>query len=123
MLKLSSDNLKAYTIELWNDQGDRLILGYNQDNKRYFIDRAKAGQSDFNREFAKIAYAPRFTTGPSTDLKLVIDASSIELFADGGLTVMTGLFFPTHPYNYLLIKSTEGMVIGKAQLMPLKSVW
>lgn len=123
VLKLSSDKLKAYTITLWNDNGDKLILGYDQDGKRYFIDRTKSGQSGFARDFAKIAYAPRFVPGPSSDLKLIVDASSIELFADGGLTVMTSLFFSAAPYNHLLIKTTEGMVIKQTQLIPLKSVW
>ena len=123
MLKLSADNLQAYTITLWNDNGDKLILGYDQDGKRYFIDRTKSGESDFNKEFAKIAYAPRFAQVPSSDLKLVVDASSIELFADGGVTVMTSLFFPIKPYDHLQIKTTDGMVIRQAQLIPLKSVW
>lgn len=123
MLKFSWDNLKAYTIELWNDQGDRLVFGYNQDDKRYFIDRTKSGQSGFNSEFAKVAYAPRLATGPSSDLKMIVDASSIELFTDGGLTVMTSLFFPVRAYDHLRIKTTGGMTIRQSQLLPLKSVW
>jgi sucrose-6-phosphate hydrolase SacC (GH32 family) len=32
-------------------------------------------------------------------LTVILDNSSLELFADGGLTCMTDIFFPEQPFN------------------------
>ena len=49
--------------------------------------------------------APRHATTPATDLTLLFDASSVELFADHGLTVMSELFFPTAPLTKLKLRA------------------
>jgi fructan beta-fructosidase len=48
------------------------------------------------------AIAPRITNASTIHLDFVFDKTSVELFADGGLTVMSCLFFPTQPYNKLI---------------------
>jgi fructan beta-fructosidase len=123
ILKLSAENLSTYSVELWNDQGNKLTVGYDQVSKRYFIDRTKSGQTNFNLEFGKIAYAPKFVTESASDLILVVDASSVELFADGGTSVMTSVCFPEKPYNRLQIKTQNGMRMKQTLLIPLKSCW
>ncbi|PWG79299.1 GH32 C-terminal domain-containing protein [Pararcticibacter amylolyticus] len=90
-----------------------------------FINRTKAhaGQSGFNPGFAGIAYAPRLTSALSGDLKLVVDASSVELFADQGLSVMTSLFFPRKLYQQLILKTSKGTVVKQLVLTPMKTIW
>lgn len=122
-LEFKMDKIDSYSIEMSNDQGEKLILGYNKSEKRYFIDRTHAGQTGFNAGFAGIAYAPRLTAAPSGDLKLVVDASSVELFADQGLSVMTSLFFPRKPYQQLIMKTSKGTVVKQLVLTPMKTIW
>ena len=54
------------------------------------------------------------------NVSLVIDVSSVELFADDGLTVMTEIFFPYKPYNKLQLQSTEKVVFKKIEYAALK---
>jgi fructan beta-fructosidase len=56
-------------------------------------------------------------------ISLVIDVSSVELFADDGLTVMTELFFPNKPYNQIHIQSADGILIKKLEYKKLKGIW
>lgn len=122
-LEFKLDKIDSYSIEMFNDQGEKLVLGYNKAEDRYFIDRTHAGLSGFNPGFAGIAYAPRLTAASSGDLKLVVDASSVELFADQGLTVMTSLFFPAKPYQQLIIEVNKETVVKRLVLAPMKSIW
>ncbi|WP_290795911.1 glycoside hydrolase family 32 protein [Flavihumibacter sp. UBA7668] len=82
-----------------NKEGEVLKLGYDKASNRYFIDRSNAGEAGFHTDFAKIQYAPRIATADSMNLTVVLDHSSVELFADDGLTVMTAIVFPTSDYS------------------------
>jgi sucrose-6-phosphate hydrolase SacC (GH32 family) len=53
-------------------------------------------------------------------LSILLDKTSIELFADGGRTVMTALFFPTFPYTKWEIKSKEKMPSSFMKLYSFK---
>lgn len=123
ILKLSVGKINDYSVILSNDLGEKLIIGYENQEKQYFIDRSKSGKIDFHPEFAKIVVAPRLTDTQSSNIDLVVDASSVELFADNGLTVMTSTCFPSHPFNYLQIQNSKGAVIKSLKLLPLTSIW
>lgn len=96
-----------FEIILSNTSNEKLIIGYHADKKQFFIDRTKAGVSNFNDGFAAVAVAPRLSFATNMDLSILLDKTSVELFADGGRTVMTALFFPTSPYTKWEIKSKE----------------
>ena len=122
-IKFNLDQISNYTLVLSNDAGEKLTLGYDKAKNQYFIDRSKSGKVDFNPEFAKTFYAPRFTTSAVSNLKLVVDAASIELFADNGLTVMTCVFFPKKPFNRLAFQNSQNIVIKDLTLVPMKAIW
>jgi fructan beta-fructosidase len=122
-VKFRIDKITNYCIVLTNDVGEKLVLGYNKASNRYYIDRTKSGKVDFNPEFAKTFFAPRFSKSSSSDIMLIVDASSIELFADNGLTVMTCVFFPQKPFNHLQFENSKGITLKNLQLLPFKSIW
>ncbi|MFT4203167.1 MAG: glycoside hydrolase family 32 protein [Chitinophagaceae bacterium] len=99
--KLSVGDL---TIELSNDKGDAVKVGYDKTADRYYIDRTQSGIVDFNKNFAGRHSAPRFSDSKSIRLQLVVDRTSVELFADDGLTTMTSIFFPHAPMTTVKIK-------------------
>ena len=47
-----------FEIILSNTSNEKLIIGYHADKKQFFIDRTKAGVSNFNDGFAAVAVAP-----------------------------------------------------------------
>jgi hypothetical protein len=51
-----------------------------------------------------------------------MDASSFELFADGGLTVMTALVFPSKPYTRVLLRAAEDGVTTDFSVTPLAGI-
>ncbi|MEY3114987.1 MAG: hypothetical protein RL423_1201, partial [Bacteroidota bacterium] len=93
---------------------------YHADKKQFYIDRTKAGVSNFNDGFAAVAVAPRLSFATNMDLSILLDKTSIELFADGGRTLMTTLFFPVHPYTKWEIKSKEKIALNSIKLYSFK---
>jgi fructan beta-fructosidase len=121
-INLQTDQLKDFTITISNDMGEELLIGYNKAENKYFIDRTKSGKTDFHKDFAARHTAPRFTDKVKMDMSLVIDVSSVELFADEGLSVMTSVFFPNKAYNKISI-SSPGIVFKTIGYSNLKSTW
>ena len=77
-----------------NSQGDKLIFGYEGKKKEFFIDRSQLQIPNFNDAlFAGKQYAARTAVTSSIPFQIIIDKTSLELFFDGGLTVLTALFF------------------------------
>ncbi|OUJ72329.1 glycoside hydrolase family 32 protein [Hymenobacter crusticola] len=110
-LKLSAKQLASFSLVLSNSKGEELVIGYDKAKNQYFIDRTKAGQSGFSNKFAGRHVAPRLATTSGTDLTLFFDASSVELFADQGLTVMSELFFPSEVLSTLKLKSDSAFAV------------
>ncbi len=123
MLRFTSDIIKDYSFTFSNEAGDQLTVGYDKAANQYYIDRSKAGESSFKESFAAKATAPRFSQKTATDLILVMDASSVELFADGGLTTMTSTFFPKTLLNQIHIQLTDGLVVKTLEISSIKSIW
>lgn len=123
LLNISADSIKDISITLSNDADEKLVIGYDKLNNQYFIDRIKSGSTSFHEEFAAKHIAPRFITTSKMSLSLLIDVSSVELFADDGLTVMTEIFFPNKPYTKIQVESSDGIVIKKLEYIKLKSIW
>jgi fructan beta-fructosidase len=96
-----------FEIVFSNNFNEKLIIGYDTAKKQYYIDRSKAGISNFNEGFAAVAVAPKFRLPGELYmyLSIILDKSSVELFVDGGRTVMTALFFPTHPFTNCVLQS------------------
>ncbi len=109
-----------FEIILSNTFNEKLVVGYHADKKLFYIDRTKAGVSNFNDGFAAVAVAPRLSFATNMDLSILLDKTSIELFADGGRTVMTTLFFPVHPYTKWEIKSKEKIALNSIKLYSFK---
>ncbi|MGZ3755391.1 MAG: glycoside hydrolase family 32 protein [Mucilaginibacter sp.] len=122
-LDINSKQIKSYTLTLSNDEGDKLLIGYDKQANQYFIDRTKSGLTDFSKEFAGRFTAPRFSLSKTTNLRLVVDAASVELFADEGLTTMTCIYFPRKPYNHLSITSADGWTINRITLKNYALAW
>jgi fructan beta-fructosidase len=123
IINLSVNSSKDLSIILSNQLAEELIIGFDKEQNRYFIDRTKSGKIDFQADFAARHFAPRFTSSAKMNISLVIDVSSVELFADDGLTVMTEIFFPNKPYNRVSIQSTDNAVMKKLEYIKLNGIW
>ncbi|MGZ8540992.1 MAG: glycoside hydrolase family 32 protein [Chitinophagaceae bacterium] len=122
-LTLSAEKITDFSITLSNEQGQKIIAGYDKSANNYFVDRTASGKINFEKGFAAIHTAPRLSGKENIDLVLVIDNASIELFADNGLTVMTEIFFPDRPFSKITVQSQDGFKIKTLQYNKLKTIF
>lgn len=81
-------------ISWYNPAGDSLQLKYVTSSSSLLIDRSHSGITDFNQSFGSIINGQRIIKNRQLNLRIIIDQSSVEIFADGGSLVITALVFP-----------------------------
>ena len=122
-LNLGLEKIADFSLVFSNDMGEKFVIGYDQKQNQFFTDRTKSGQIDFQKEFAAKHFAPRLTENTKMNLSIIMDVSSMELFADDGLTVMTEIFFPNKPFNQINIQTKDSVRFKKIEYASLKSIW
>ncbi len=122
-IDISTNKLESFSFVLYNDVDEKVVIGYDKASNNYYFDRSKSGKVNFEKSFAGHYSVPRVSTKTNADIMLVIDKTSIELFADGGLSIMTGIFFPNKPFDKIKLESVKGIVCKKISYSALKSIW
>ncbi|MGC1242547.1 MAG: glycoside hydrolase family 32 protein [Chryseosolibacter sp.] len=114
---------RDFTIELFNDQDQKLVIGFDEGQNHFFIDRGFAGSNDFSKDFNSRSVAPRVSTNDDIAFTFVSDVSSLEIFFDDGLTVMTTLFFPDEPLTKMSVRSAGPLPVENLEVKELHSIW
>ena len=107
-LEFLKEKPSGFSFALTNDSGELLRFGYDQNSNTIYIDRTEVGDHSFSEKFANtVSRAPLiWDAGPLT-LRLLIDKTSIELFANDGERVMTEIFFPKEPLTEILVEELQ----------------
>jgi sucrose-6-phosphate hydrolase SacC (GH32 family) len=109
---LDRTTASRFGVVLSNGQGERYRIGYDAVAGRFFSDRREAGDHGFSEVFAdRVHEAPRESSAPVLDMRLLLDVASMELFADGGATVMTEIFFPSSPFDRIALFAEGGEAV------------
>src|SRR5690606_1499136 len=103
---------KDYRFLLTNAIGDSLVFGYNHFEGQFYIDRSTSGRVDFSEHFAnKPSVAPRISNSKNLEISIILDKTSIELFFDGGSTVMSEIFFTKNLFQEFKSLSNQPFII------------
>lgn len=110
LISFEADAQHDFSVVYGNEQQEKMVIGYDHVKAVFYIDRRASGQTAFHPEFAAIHTAPRYAKEPWIKIDLVLDKTSVELFADNGLTSMTSIFFPKEPYRQWQIDPQKGHI-------------
>jgi fructan beta-fructosidase len=121
-IELDSTIKRDFSIELFNAVGEKLVIRYSQDQNMLLVDRNASGKNDFSPKFSGIDKGPRSIRSFPTDIRFFVDHSSVEIFMDNGLLVMTETFFPSEPFKNVKIVSEE-IKIKSAGIRKIKRIW
>ncbi|MEK8212025.1 PfkB family carbohydrate kinase [Paenibacillus sp. FSL L8-0463] len=102
-------------IQLKSSGQTATIIGYDPVREWLFIDRSKSGLTDFNPSFACKHGARVVPENGGIKLRIWLDRSAVEVFANDGLVALTDQIFPDDPIDNVWI-STES---GRAELNSL----
>jgi sucrose-6-phosphate hydrolase SacC (GH32 family) len=81
-----------FGVRMYSDHEHWTEIGFDREKKQFYIDRTKSS-IPVAREFPARTVAP-LVEGRPFDLRLVVDRSSLEAFAQEGTITMTNLQYP-----------------------------
>jgi fructan beta-fructosidase len=119
LLEMELDTANDFQLIFSNSAGEKMILGYEKSSNQYFIDSSTSGEIGFHEAFTGKHTAPRISKSGAIKFSLVADVSSLEWFADDGITAMTSIFFNKIGFNKIEIQSVAGITIKKGGLFSL----
>jgi fructan beta-fructosidase len=115
---------KDFMIELSNAGNQEIKVGYDSREDRFFVDRTNSGNTAFSKDFHGVVSADRYAHKDTISFTVIVDVSSVEVFFDDGVTVMTNLFFADHPMDQLKITAPSGPVsVRQLEIKKLPSIW
>lgn len=97
---------RDFVLSFGNDKGDTLMLTMDSEQKNFVLDRIKSGKVDFNEGFGDLMEmpVPGLPDG-AYEVRVLMDWSSVEVFINGGVYVMTAQLFPNAPYTMLTVSN------------------
>lgn len=122
-LKKTTSN--SFGIKLQNDLGENVFIKFDKTEGKMVVDRTNSRKDKFADEFFKnIHAAPIDFEKEKMNIRLIIDAASIEIFINNGELSFTSIFFPSEKFNTISLFANNGTCnIVNAEIYPLKSIW
>jgi fructan beta-fructosidase len=87
---------ESFGLKVRQGEDEETVIGVDRRSGEVFVDRSRSGQVGFSPHFAG-RHAAKLTSGNGNrpaHLHLLVDATSVEVFADGGRVVLTDQVFP-----------------------------
>ena len=115
-------------LHLLQGEGRQLTIGYNNTSHTLYIDRTHCtdftSDSTFNKSFPVVMSAPLMLSNGKLDLHILVDVSSVEVFANGGQVAMSTVTYPSPSQTGISLFAEKGVV----KLLPskawiLESIW
>jgi len=105
------------------ENGKATTIGYDVLHEKLFIDRSRSGEF-FNENLSPRQSAPLGPIGGILELRILVDTSSVEVFADRGRVVLTDLVFPGPEQQGVQLYSAGGSgTLRSLKIFSLNTVW
>ncbi|CAN5602396.1 hypothetical protein BH23BAC1_BH23BAC1_09260 [soil metagenome] len=115
---------KEFGLKVFKGKENETLIGYDAGRKSLFIDRRNSGITNFHEAFPDIYYAPINLNGGNLILNILLDHSSIEVFGNDGLSVLTCRVFPGGDDTSVSLYSKGGdMTVNNFRSWNINSVW
>ncbi|MBT2721010.1 glycoside hydrolase family 32 protein [Bacillus sp. ISL-46] len=103
---------------------EETIIGYDVKKQTLFVDRTNSGEAAFHEDFAGKHESHLLLENNMIILHVFVDQSSVEVFGNGGKSVITDLIFPNEESKQIELYVKNGEVkLQSLELFTLKSVW
>jgi levanase len=104
--------------------GEHTAIGYDATTGEVYVDRTQSGQTAFNPDFPGVQRAPLAARHGTVRLHILVDWSSVEVFADHGARVITDQIFPSAASDGLQLFANGGSAtLDSLAVIPLRSSW
>lgn len=111
------------SIRLVATEQSELVIGYDPMQQWLSIDRSKCSATDFNPAFPCKHGAEAIPQNGIVKLHIWLDRSSVEVFVNDGVTVLTDQIFPDAPIEKVAIEVATGQsVLNSLNIHHLNSI-
>jgi len=118
---------RDFVLSLKNGKKDSLAIAMDGKNNILYFDRRTSGLTDFKDNFAPGVQEMPIGNLPEgeIEIRVLLDASSIELFVNQGQYVMTNQIFPRDSYTTLEVLNTSNEELELVQFSErgVERVW
>ena len=118
-----SDEARPVDICLLNESRESLVIRVDRAEETIAVDRHHVGQSISPPELAGTFDCPLRPALTSLDIRVVRDTTSVEVFADGGRSVLSVNFFPDKPLTRLEFRGGDAGLLVGGTFTSLHSIW
>ena len=109
-------------LRLFNDAGEELVVGAGGTPFEVFVDRRRSRTTPFHKDYPGRHAGPVRSADGRVRLRVIVDRSMVEVFANEGETVITERFFPTRPMTKIEPLNSE-RIVGPVTMWTLTPVW
>ncbi|MFT8362725.1 MAG: GH32 C-terminal domain-containing protein [Sporolactobacillus sp.] len=116
---------EKFGLNLRTGSGQKTSVGYDAESNQLFIDRTKSGNIAFDPSFPSVQQAPlALSRNHKLKLTILVDWSSVEVFAHGGKLVLTDQIFPDASSQGISGFSENGTAaLQYIKITPMASSW
>ena len=123
MIELDPGDAQTFGLKVRKGDNEETIIGYDTNQQQLFVDRTRSGAVNFDSTFADITRAP-LKLDDALEMHIIVDWSSVEVFAGNGTISMTNRIFPSPGSRDIEIFSDGGSTtVKKMDIWRLKSAW
>ena len=119
-IELTSAETVGFKVRASRDE--ETIIGYDPASRELFVDRTRSGESGFHKDFAGRHAAKLDVQGGRLQLRIYVDACSVEVFACDGQAVITDLIFPDPQSQGLELFGDSGMILHELEIYALSTL-
>ncbi len=111
----------SFSLGIASEHNQQTLVVCDPGSARITLDRTKSGETAFHRTFPGRHHAPLRVVDGRVTLRLLLDASSLEIFAQDGETSITDLIFPSGSTRTLSLSGSnvDSLVVQEIVLHPL----
>lgn len=110
-------------LELCVGEGQKTLVWYDVATQELVLDRTRSGRVDFSPSFPGVYRAPIKAVGGKVKLHIYVDACSVEVFGNGGSTVVSAQIFPDPKGTGIAFFSQGGQAGARVEVWELHSIW
>jgi sucrose-6-phosphate hydrolase SacC (GH32 family) len=120
-----SASADRFGLKVLVGNGQETIIGYDTTAQELYVDRTRSGDVSFHPQFASVSRAPlRLPRSGRLKLRVLVDHSVVEVFADQGQRVITDQVFASAPSDRVELFAQRGRAtVQTLKMWRMESIW
>lgn len=123
-VEFATKESSEFGLQVFKSTSEATVIRCEPARQRLVLDRTRSGKTDFHAKFSGVYEAPLSSRDGRMRLRIFVDTSSVEVFANDGEAALTALAFPSESSRDLeLFSEPPTAKIKSIDVWKIKSAW